>query len=257
MPSQTGRRYRICGETFIIPGDTGDVLVHVGTVFIEKAVLVLGPLLICFASVIISGLSHVFFTVILPMMQHKYAKSPYGDLIINAHIGMVIFVLIEIIFNYFMCVTTRNKGPNYDRVAREMAEVTGFNFPETPQEAEKFRRDVEDKLNFRMKKRFQRSSREELPAAGEETAEDVELSPNVKQRKPNPAKKQSAKPSAKPGEVVRPWMLMAHDEWGWCNRSNQPKPPRAHYDHVSKTLVLCLDHYCPWMFNVGTILAFL
>lgn len=38
-------------------------------------------------------------------------------------------------------------------------------------------------------------------------------------------------------------------EWGFCNRTNQPKPPRAHYCHVSKGLVFCLDHYCPWMFS--------
>lgn len=26
--------------------------------------------------------------------------------------------------------------------------------------------------------------------------------------------------------------------------------PRAHYDHVTKKLVLNMDHFCPWMFNV-------
>ena len=54
---------------------------------------------------------------------------------------------------------------------------------------------------------------------------------------------------------IRNWMLMAPDEWGYCSRSNLPKPPRSHYDHVTKTLVLCLDHYCPWMFNAGTFIV--
>lgn len=45
------------------------------------------------------------------------------------------------------------------------------------------------------------------------------------------------------------WMLMAPDEWGFCANTNQPKPPRSHYDHVTKLLVLNMDHYCPWMFN--------
>ena len=29
-----------------------------------------------------------------------------------------------------------------------------------------------------------------------------------------------------------------------------PKAPRSHFDHVTKKLVLNMDHYCPWMFNV-------
>ena len=29
-----------------------------------------------------------------------------------------------------------------------------------------------------------------------------------------------------------------------------PKAPRSHYDHVTHKLVLNMDHYCPWMFNV-------
>jgi len=42
---------------------------------------------------------------------------------------------------------------------------------------------------------------------------------------------------------------MGAQEWGYCRRSNQPKPPRSHYDHVTRTLVLNMDHFCPWMFN--------
>lgn len=46
------------------------------------------------------------------------------------------------------------------------------------------------------------------------------------------------------------WMLSGPQEWGFCHRSRKPKPPRSHYDHVTRTLVLNMDHYCPWMFNV-------
>ena len=31
--------------------------------------------------------------------------------------------------------------------------------------------------------------------------------------------------------------------------ANLSQAPRSHYDHVSKKLVLNMDHYCPWMFN--------
>lgn len=38
-------------------------------------------------------------------------------------------------------------------------------------------------------------------------------------------------------------------EWMYCHRTNAPKAPRAHYDHVTGQQVLNMDHYCPWMFN--------
>ena len=39
-------------------------------------------------------------------------------------------------------------------------------------------------------------------------------------------------------------------EWGYCRRTKLRKAPRAHYDHITKKLVLNMDHFCPWMFNV-------
>jgi len=46
------------------------------------------------------------------------------------------------------------------------------------------------------------------------------------------------------------WVDRGPYEWGYCKRSYAPKAPRSHYDHVTKSLVLNMDHYCPWMFNV-------
>lgn len=51
---------------------------------------------------------------------------------------------------------------------------------------------------------------------------------------------------------VRPrsWIDQGDFEWGYCRRTKSRKAPRAHYDHVTRKLVLNMDHYCPWMFNV-------
>ena len=54
------------------------------------------------------------------------------------------------------------------------------------------------------------------------------------------------------GEVVpddRAWVVQRPEEWGYCPRSGALKPPRAHYCHVRKALVLNMDHYCVWIFN--------
>ena len=60
-----------------------------------------------------------------------------------------------------------------------------------------------------------------------------------------------AAPVASPAPLPRlhHWQLLSPVEWGHCRHSSRPKPPRAHYDHVTKSLVLNMDHYCPWMFN--------
>mmetsp|Transcript_11892 Transcript_11892/g.22273 ORF Transcript_11892/g.22273 Transcript_11892/m.22273 type:complete len:617 (+) Transcript_11892:204-2054(+) len=45
------------------------------------------------------------------------------------------------------------------------------------------------------------------------------------------------------------WMTLGPYDWSYCERTQLPKPPRSHYDHVTQSLVLNMDHYCPWMFN--------
>ena len=243
---------------------------------VEKFVLVLGPLLICFASAIITGLSWTFFTILLPMIQRKHPNHIW---ILAGHIAMVLFLLVEICFNYYMCVRTRNKRPNYDRVVRELALATNFDFPETPQEVENFRRDYEMRMTIRVQRRRQKEQQEKQQqhiqqpqqvtsqndneqgindrihtsesAAVVETG-DAKLRKSTITKSTAPVAKQ---PLPSP-QQVRSWMFMAPDEWGYCQRSNQPKPPRSHYDHVTRTLVLCLDHYCPWMFNASTYLSY-
>jgi hypothetical protein len=41
------------------------------------------------------------------------------------------------------------------------------------------------------------------------------------------------------------WMDRGPYDWGWDYNTDTPKAPRSHFDHVSKKLVLNMDHYCP------------
>jgi len=45
------------------------------------------------------------------------------------------------------------------------------------------------------------------------------------------------------------WLDRGPYDWYYCKRSHSPKAPRSHYDHVTRKLILNMDHYCPWMFN--------
>ena len=291
-----GRRFSFTTDNIM------DLVISACTTFAETFVLILGPLLICFASAIICGLSWIFFTIYLPMMRfdlNQKEASPLRQFIeIGGNIAFVVFILIEIIFNYYMCVTTRNAGSSssYDIVVKELAESTNLEYPKTPQEVASFRRDFNHKMMIRIRQRQAREAEERArdsahtrccdsngncssktgssnsgiasgamqPLSSEGTkvhnddlvpssgTENITLRKSTRQQK-STNKKNNISGGAVTKPKTRSWMFMAPDEWGFCVKTNQPKPPRSHYDQVSKTLVLCLDHYCPWMFNASKL----
>lgn len=203
--------------------------------FIDGFVYLLGPFLILFASVIISGLSYTYFYILLPMIKRAYAEVPafYNDPYL--HTAFVCFILTNVIFNYVACVTTSNKGPKYERVVRELADATGFVYPETLDETRQAKRDFEDKIIFRMQRQQARAQDAESATTSTTTTATTTTTTTTTTTSTTP----------------RGWMMLGPHEWGFCNMSFQPKPPRSHYDHITKTLVLNMDHFCPWMFNTG------
>ena len=246
-------------EAFVKPGQRMDAWCGLCQMFVEYFIYLLGPVLICLASAIIGLLVYTYFTVIKDMLQLHYNDIWYGNYIIYGHTSMVLFLLVNVVVNYALCVATSNtKGRSYDMVMREMALATGFHFPETPAQVDQFRKDYEDRMILRMQCRRQRAMEAANRQAMGITNGNNSSSNNVTQRKnatsgntPTASNGNgNVKPAAAaPEPQLRPWMMMGPLEWGFCNRTNQPKPPRAHYCHVSKGLVFCLDHYCPWMFS--------
>jgi palmitoyltransferase len=210
-----GMRFRITRTRLI------DALMDCCTGVMDCFVLVIGPLLIMLALSITSLLTFSFFTVLLPMMIDKHGGSPLGHVKISLHICWVVFVVTNVLYNYFYAVTTRNNGKEYDRVVRELAQATEFCYPETPAQVEGYKREFEDRMVLRMRRRQARSEQQQQQSTT-----------GVTQRR-----------GATPAPTPRSWMLMGPYEWGYCSFSNQPKPPRSHYDHVTKKLVLNLDHY--------------
>jgi len=256
----------------------------------------------------------LFFTIILPMMWEKQdaSHSTVGWLLMVGHVSFVMFIVANVLFNYALCVATRHKGPKYDQVVRELAAATNFVFPETPEQVAIYKREYEDRMVLRMRRRQARyqqamhlqqqqqqqqqqqeaESQQQKPkqiqkdplasqahksqsteesssnnnnnnnngvtqrraavaAASSTATNDSSTTTDSAPSQPKPTPTPTPTPAPTPPFPIRRWMLMGPFEWGYCGNSNQPKPPRSHFDHVSKTLVLNLDHYCPWMFNAS------
>jgi type II secretory pathway pseudopilin PulG len=300
---------------------------------VEGAVYFIGPLLILLALGIASLLTYTWASVLVPMWLDRHrVDNGAGDaggapleaaglaalLLRNGAPGgaaatrswwvglnaaAVAGLLFLTLFNYWHCVRARHAGPEFDAVVRELADATSFRYPETPDQLQAFKRDFEDLMVLRIRRRRERAleqqeqvrreqqqlrseqerTREAPPATatvplgnsngsvqhrrpqgdGAGPSSSVSASDNgaLPLAAPNPPASQqqllnsvaaaaAPPPSSTPAPAaVRRWMLLGPYEWGYCGNSRQPKPPRSHYDHVSRTLVLNLDHYCPWMFN--------
>eukprot|EP00566_Odontella_aurita_P014341 CAMPEP_0113547232 /NCGR_PEP_ID=MMETSP0015_2-20120614/12242_1 /TAXON_ID=2838 /ORGANISM="Odontella" /LENGTH=529 /DNA_ID=CAMNT_0000447765 /DNA_START=10 /DNA_END=1599 /DNA_ORIENTATION=- /assembly_acc=CAM_ASM_000160 len=260
-----GRAYRTFGVgpiQFRLP-DADSISACIST-FADYAVYILGPVLICLATAIICGLTYTFFVIILPMLA---PDGPFTQPWLF-HVSIVVFFLTNVIWNYVLCVCTSNKGRHYDRVVRELADTTGFRYPETEAEVAQCKREYREKMLERgrarrrhlaaEKQREQNQLESGTSEKGVSSSSAAVTSPVV-ERGSKIAGKSITSPAASAASGVKngsssttrifSWMLMAPDEWGFCNNTNQPKPPRSHYDHVTKMLVLNMDHYCPWMFN--------
>jgi hypothetical protein len=294
----------------------------------------IGPLLILLALGIASLLTYTWASVLVPMWLDRHrVDNGAGDaggapleaaglaalLLRNGApggaaaarswwVGLNAFVVAGLLFltmfNYWHCVRARHAGPEFDAVVRELADATSFRYPETPDQLQVFKRDFEDLMVLRIRRRRERAleleqqirreqqqlrseqERREAPSTAAATVPLGNSNGSVQHRRPpgdggggsssvsasdngalplaapNPPASQqllnsvASSSSAPPPSAqaaapvaVRRWMLLGPYEWGYCGNSRQPKPPRSHYDHVSRTLVLNLDHYCPWMFN--------
>lgn len=228
-----------------------DALMDAGETCIAGFVYFMGPCLIVLVICIVILMVYTFATVLLPMIQETRTPSLTTHLLTALHCICAAFLTTNVLFNYFFCVVIRHTGPKsqYDTVVRELADATGFVYPETPQQVVAHKRDLDDKLRTRLAEHL--NAREESIRSG---LTPPNASQGIIQRRGTSSSEEPSSlstPESQPRPVIRTWMLLGPLEWGYCSFSHQPKPPRSHYDHVTKQLVLNFDHYCPWMFNAG------
>lgn len=216
---------------------------------VEGFVYLLGPVLIILALSIITLITYTFFGILIPMMAKKYELHPYKHLILAAHCNFAVFLLYNILFNYAQCVLQRHTGPQYDRVVRELAEATEFDYPENADELAAYKREYSNRMILRMRRRKARADQDTNGSVSSGDHSSAVPEGMTKRRNGSAAATSLPHRGTAAKRPVRGWMFMGPYEWGYCSSSNQPKPPRSHYDHVTRSLVLNLDHYCPWMFN--------
>lgn len=210
--------------------------------FIDGFLYWLGPVLILLASGIILGLTYTLYTVILPL------RCPGRNLVCVKgvlHGSFLGFIVFNVIFNYMLCVGTTNTGEKYDALVRELADATGFVYPENDEEVSNAKREYEDKI---LERRRARAMEQSAPPSS--TATSTTNPRSVKRSNLSSLRNRSSNSVGHSmGQGPYGWMLLGAHEWGFCMKTHQPKPPRSHYDHVTGALIVNMDHYCPWMFN--------
>ncbi|GFH46834.1 hypothetical protein CTEN210_03308 [Chaetoceros tenuissimus] len=230
----------------------------------SSALYLLGPVLIIVTLGILSNLAWTFYYILIPLKFHSY--DSFESI---AHQIFVAFILFNITFNYISCVLTKHTNTKYyQSVVRELARATGFDYPETTEEAEEWRKQWREMIIERVRQKRLRDKYEMMSKYGydEENNHGLQTSHEVegdtlKRRTGHSSTGNSAAlhnhekrtlPMMEGQRVSSgpSWLRMGANDWSWCNRSQLPKPPRSHFDHVTKSLVLNMDHYCPWMFNV-------
>lgn len=228
------------------------------TTVANKCMWMLGPVLITMAFAIILALNVSFFMILAPMLDFKsdstVGEETYFSVRRLLHSFLVVFLDGNILFNYALCVCTRNKGEKCERVLRELATATGYNYPETEAEVENSRREYEEKIEHRRKPRnhgvHQPSSSIPNRSVSLSLNDATPSNGNILHSKKNTVRNRSTSTVSNRNLAQQHgWTLLGPHEWGFCFKSFKPKPPRAHYDNVTRTLVLNMDHYCPWMFN--------
>ena len=237
----------------------------------SSALYLLGPLLIFVTFGLLFSLSWTFWNILIPLKFQSYTSTP--SVLSQLFVGCI---LINIVFNYILCVRTKNHGTEeYEQVVRELARATGFEYPNTKEEMDIWfcnwrERILERSKQRRLQMRYNLMSKygmdEEkaslLPRDGDGNANEagvesldnnqnqnsIEMTTtnqNQNETLKNRKKEATPQPSPPVQPMGRSWMWLGPNEWSYCERSGLPKPPRSHYDHVTKGLVLNMDHYCP------------
>jgi hypothetical protein len=193
------------------------IQIYIGCLF-ESLLWLLGPCLICTVTAIVGGELYAFFTVLV-----RFHAEPWTVLwCLNS--AFAVFLAVNISWNYALCVCT-NAGTHdsavYKRLvseARAAGQLAG---------------------GVRQREGMDRSGALELLPPDATVVQRLVRGSAAGEAGALPSSSDAGVSGGAVGSQTKAsWVDQGAYEWGYCRRTSQPKAPRAHYDHVTKKLVL-------------------
>lgn len=207
--------------------------------------------------------------IIIPLELGDYF-SPRAVL----HQSFVFYIICNVLYNYYRCVTTKNFScESYDVVVKQLAQATGFDYPKDEHQMEEYRLKYREIVMERVRKRrlWERAHVMRRYGLDEENGNNVlhtllpvnetdhqtgetDHTSTISSTTPSTTEcnkiEDSFRTKVQQDGFEPSWVFLGPQDWSYDERVRLPKPPRSHFDHVTGSLVLNMDHYCPWMFNV-------
>eukprot|EP00752_Nemacystus_decipiens_P015751 g14063.t1 len=181
----------------------------------------MGPLLLLFATALISGVIAMYFKFVLP------AAATFGSIPYLLHATWALFVSFNIFFNYYHCAFTHPGKPELFLPSNCMSD-SDEDATEDDEEAATRPLVAEGAATLRVNAGGN--------SDGTGSAEGAYLDGNA-----NRGSVRGGRSSLGRGR--------RRVRCGYCKKCKGPKPARSHHCHVCDECVLNMDHHCPWMNN--------
>ena len=183
-----------------------------GEYAVSLAVRGMGVLLVLLASALIATISIAYLGVVAPLQDSAWKRA--------VHFAWFSSCMMNCVFNYVMTIMTDAGSPKTEEYRRLIEEL----------------RPSDDDVETGAL----------LGRSGADSGEPA----GMRQRGAPHSEGSDEEEEAWTEHVdVYGWLKNRPYEWGICTHTMLVKPPRSHYDHITRQLVLSMDHFCPWVCN--------
>jgi palmitoyltransferase len=185
-----------------------------GEYAVSLAVRGLGVLLVLLASALIATISIAYLGVVAPLQASAWRRA--------VHFAWFGWCMLNCVFNYAMTIVTDAGSPKTEEYRRLIEELRPPND------------DVETGT---------------LLGGGGLVGGEPASGARMRRGAARAEGSDDDEDAWREHVDVYGWLKNRPYEWGLCTHTMLVKPPRSHYDHITRQLVLSMDHFCPWVCN--------